>query len=290
MVVGMPLSSLPSHAKQGIKENSKATAETNSPAQSEQAKPSKGVAVGRPVSEPPSCAKANTSKAPPDEGIYKVDVVSEPTSGWFIASVIIAGLLFLAAGVTLIIIWRQTQAIELQATAMMEADCAMFLIGWDKLIHINPAAPNGALSHCFQWNCKNVGKSPAFVQQIASRFIVIKSLDELPLEPEYPATKELTNEYEPVLAGDMLPRRIYSPLETSMSFEEMEAEHRGGRCLLYAFGFVKYLDIYQRSQETRFGVVYKPAPTFNPAVDRWEIAGPSSYNRYKNRNKKKKWQ
>src|SRR5258708_24788280 len=50
------------------------------------------------------------------------------------------------------------------------------LIMWENFIHLNPEAPNGVLAHAFRWNFKNVGKSPAFVEKVATRFIVIKSL------------------------------------------------------------------------------------------------------------------
>jgi hypothetical protein len=218
----------------------------------------------------------------PTDTYQVIKVISEPTSGWFIASVVITALLAVAAGATLVVIYRQTKAIELQAAAMMEADCALLLIAWDDWIHINPEVENGVLSHCFQWNCQNVGKSPAFVQQVGSRFVAIKSLGDLPDEPEYPPGRILAHESEPILPGAMMIQKIYSPLETEVPYNDMENERMTGKSLLFAFGFARYLDVYGRPQETRFGVVYKNGPAQNPQVGRFQLAGPPAYNRYKN--------
>jgi hypothetical protein len=195
--------------------------------------------------------------------------------------VVATGLLVFVGGFQIYFLWRTIRAIQSQATAMMEADCALFVISWDDFIHINPEAPNGVLSHAVRWYVKNAGKSPGFVKEVASRFIVIKSLDDLPPEPEYPPPRVLSSESEPVLSGAFYERTIYAPIESTLSYTELEAEHRAKKCLLYAYGFVRYLDVYGREQETRFGLVYNSAPTLTRAVDRFRIAGPGAYNRYK---------
>ena len=164
--------------------------------------------------------------------------------------------------------------------AVMDADRALLLILWENFIHINPETRHsGELSHCFNWHFQNTGKSPAFIQKVSSRFIAIKDLDELSPEPVYLTPKELRYESEPLLSNkDFGP--VYSPLESDLPFDQMEAEHRSKKCFLYAYGFVQYLDTYRRTHETRFGLVYDAAPTLKRDYDRFRLAGPPAYNRY----------
>lgn len=178
---------------------------------------------------------------------------------------------------------KTLKAIQLQARAMMDADSPLCLIEWDNFVHLNPEAPNGVLAHAFKWNFKNVGKSPAFVEIVASRFIVIKSLDELPPEPQYLPPVNLASSSEPVLVGGTLDRPIYSPVESKLSYAELDTEHRSGKCILYAYGFVRYSDVYGREHETRFGLAYKSAPRPTIAIDGFYWAGPQAYNRHRPR-------
>jgi hypothetical protein len=68
------------------------------------------------------------------------------------------------------------RAIKRQSTATMDADCALILILWQNMVHIDPEAPNGVLHHCFNWTFKNVGKTPAFIQNVHSRYSRRKTL------------------------------------------------------------------------------------------------------------------
>jgi hypothetical protein len=171
------------------------------------------------------------------------------------------------------------EAAQRSADAVMDAERALILILWDNMIHINPEAPNGVLSHAFQWRFQNVGKSPAFIERISSRFITLKTLDDLPPEPEYLPPKELVFESEPLLARRIF-GPIYSPVESTFTFDELEREHRSKKCFLYAYGFVEYRDTYRRLHQTRFGLTYESAPTLRREYDRFHLAGPPAYNRY----------
>jgi hypothetical protein len=164
--------------------------------------------------------------------------------------------------------------------AVMDADRALLLIQWENFIHVNPETRhNGVLSHCFNWHFQNTGKSPAFIQKVSSRFITIKNLGDLPSEAVYLNPRELSYESEPLLPGkDFGP--VYSPIESGLSFDEMEAEHRSKNCFLYAYGYVQYVDTYRRPHETRFGLIYDSAPTLKRDYDRFRLAGPPAYNRY----------
>ena len=47
------------------------------------------------------------------------------------------------------------------------------------------------------------------------------------------------------------------------------------------------LDVYGREQETRFGLVFRSAARLDFAYDGFRIAGPRSYNTYKNNKQKR---
>jgi type II secretory pathway pseudopilin PulG len=205
-------------------------------------------------------------------------------SNW--ALIVISVLAVLAALRTLEAIREQNktnklaaEAAQRSADAVMDADRALILILWDNTIHINPEAPNGVLSHAFQWRFQNVGKSPAFIERISSRFIALETLDDLPPEPEYLFPKELIFESEPLLARKIF-GPIYSPMEGALPFDELERKHRSKKRFLYAYGFVQYRDTYRRLHETRFGLTYESAPTLRIEYDRFHLAGPPAYNSY----------
>jgi hypothetical protein len=198
---------------------------------------------------------------------------------WATWALVIVGILgTVCALLTLYILKKQTAAIEKQAKTMMDADRALLLIQWDNFIHINPEAANGVLSHCFRWYVHNSAKSPAFIERVHSRFVVLKQLDDLPPEPVFLPPKEI-RQAEPLLPEQKY-GPIYSPIESELSFPDLDAQLRGKKCFVYAYGFASYRDIYQRLHETRFGLIYEAAPSPNRQLDRFRLSGPPAYNRY----------
>jgi hypothetical protein len=181
------------------------------------------------------------------------------------------------------------KVIERQADAMMDADCAMFLVLWENFIHINPNS-NGVSGHYFRWTFQNVGKTPGFIKQFGCRFIPIRNLGDLPPEPKYLNPVDADSEVEPVIPGKSYERLIYAALETDLPHQEMEEKYRTKNCLLYAYGFVKYWDMYGRVQETRFGAMFECGPIFSSYDDKFRLAGPKSYNRYRKPDRKKWYQ
>jgi hypothetical protein len=164
--------------------------------------------------------------------------------------------------------------IHKQTNALMDADHALVLVIWRAYAHLDPSKPN-SLSHCLQWNIHNAGKSPAFVREINSRLIVINSLDELPTTPNYRKEPlKMTDKMEPVLPGKDSPG-LFTSVESSDPYQTLESDFKNGKRLLYAYGFVRYLDMYRRKHETRFGLVYTSS-----GEDTWRLAGPEEYNRY----------
>ncbi len=187
-------------------------------------------------------------------------------------------LVFVGITASLIAFWTLA-TIQQQTTALMNADRPLLLIMWENFVHLNPKAPGGILSHCFNWRFKNTGKSPAFIQAVSCRFVPVEKMGDLSKNPRYIVVDDVRDEMEPLLPGE-ISEQLSAVIESGYSFEELESKHRGRECSLYAYGFVRYKDFHGRGHETRFGVVYGSRPTPQRAYDRFKLAGPAAYNRY----------
>jgi hypothetical protein len=112
-----------------------------------------------------------------------------------------------------------------------------------------------------------------------SRFIAVDKLSDLPEKPEYAIANEQMYDGEPLQpeADGRQTEWFCTPLETSLSFDEMQEKHRSGRCFLYAYGYARYRDVWDNPHITRFGVVR--AITDSITRDQWIVSGPPAYNR-----------
>lgn len=180
-----------------------------------------------------------------------------------------------AAGIalrTLNAIKKTAESTERSVNAFMDAERSLIVIAWENNLQSYSQAPNGGLSHCLTWYAQNVGKSPAFLEAISSRFVLIKGPSELPPEPIYSTPQQLRCESEPVLVGEKS-GKIYTPLEGAVDYYEVEMRCQTGEYRLYAYGYVKYKDIHDRPHETRFGLLYDS--------DGFRLVGPPAYNHYR---------
>src|SRR5437879_4575774 len=115
--------------------------------------------------------------------------------------------------------------------------------------------------------------------QIWSRFIVINSLSDLPEKPDYSAASERPYRDDPLRPNGTKQQTPWfsTPLETTSPYEEIQEKHRKRECILYAYGYAKYLDVWGKQHETRFGIVRTIQPRMS--LDTWVIAGPPEYNK-----------
>lgn len=176
-----------------------------------------------------------------------------------------------------------TEAMERSTGVMMGIERGRITTYWNQVIHIDfgPAGiHDGRLEHHFNWSCSNIGRTQAELTRIWSRFIVINSLSDLPQKPDYSAGNERPYEGEPLRPNvDKMQTGWFStPLETTASFDEIQERHRVKRdCVLYAYGYAKYLDVWGIQRETRFGLVRVPQDSL--LLDTWVVAGPPEYNK-----------
>jgi len=180
---------------------------------------------------------------------------------------------------------RATKAMERSSGILMDTEQGRIITYWEQMIHLDlgpKGGHDGTLSHHFNWALGNKGKTQAVVTKIWARFIAIKSLGHLPQVPDYSARNGIIYQGEPLHSNSSgIPQTEWfsTPLETPLSFEEMEIKYRKLACVLYAYGYARYIDLWGRQHETRFGVVRDAQPEMNPSEDTWVVAGPPAYNK-----------
>jgi hypothetical protein len=166
-----------------------------------------------------------------------------------------------------------------QIGAIRNIERAFLVPVWENVVWQNPEAENGVPSHCFQWKFKNCGKTPAFLREVVAHMVILDSLDELPKNPDYSGRVEYMG--DPLIGGEMMTRNFYSPLKNDpRDFEAIQEEYRIGAKVLFAYGMVRYDDMFGNSHETRFGVKYNVSP-YSILRNEFLIDGPKRYNRYR---------
>lgn len=111
--------------------------------------------------------------------------------------------------------------------------------------------------HLFPVRFVNSGKSPAQIDEIAIRYVLLEKLSDLKEEPEY-------GEAAPQDGYMLVPREkvvLTVPLTEgtdggTLTKFQLSAVI-GARSFLYGYGFVGYRDVYGRHHITRFGYVYR---------------------------------
>jgi len=155
-----------------------------------------------------------------------------------------------------------------------------------------PADERKANVHLFNVTIKNIGKTVAQIDETAARYVYVEqSLSTLPEIPDYGQTSSdngallvpndevwicvrlttaVINRREAIqgVESGLLNRRQIAAIETAQDF-------------LYAYGFVKYRDIFGKRRETRFGYVYHfPRPgELGDGKARFQPDGPYEYNK-----------
>jgi hypothetical protein len=125
----------------------------------------------------------------------------------------------------------------------------------------------------FYWNPVNIGQTAGFIIETNTQFEAFASLDDIPKIPVYRKPFEWSQ--KPILPGkegDGDGIGLITKTEMAVGKISKRVENREIR--LFAYGRIKYRDIYQRNHETRFGFVWFPE------VTRFEVGGPEQYNQY----------
>jgi hypothetical protein len=142
-----------------------------------------------------------------------------------------------------------------------------------------PALPGWV--HLFPVRFLNSGNSPAQIDEISIRYVLLETLSELRVPPEYG---------QPIPQNGFLlvPREriVFSvPLTTGTDSGMLSrwqlANVQNGAFFLYGYGFVRYRDVYRRSHITCFGYVYNfpQGGAINFEQAEFRRGGPPEYNK-----------
>ncbi len=130
----------------------------------------------------------------------------------------------------------------------------------------------------FPIQIKNVGLSPARIDSVAFRYRLLDNLADLAGDPEYPdavpfngwvlAPQDSIGYVAPLAQGDSIPAA------------ELNQHVLDKTKVLFAYGSIKYRDIFNRNRETRISYAYEYfwlSAALRPSR-RIKQAGPAKYN------------
>lgn len=153
-----------------------------------------------------------------------------------------------------------------------------------------PEGPMGtwSISHRFAAQIKNLGRTPAKIEGIAVRYVrTTKSAGDMDPEPDF---GEIDTEQFFLLPDSEIAATATLSPEGGVLTKANVTAIKDGKEFLYAYGVVKYRDVYDRPHETRFGYAYCTPDShyilkdgkietvsFGKAV--FQHAGPVAYNR-----------
>jgi hypothetical protein len=242
-------------------------------------------------------AKEDQKQQEPTGRVYKVDVitpVAKPAdTPLFPVYLWITGIGVFVNFLIWIAIFRQTKLNRIAARAAKEsADAAKtsadFIVNteraWVLPIISRPTGDYAVKEHEInqfgerlspleiKFDFKNFGKTPAVITTWRILFVAIKEIGDLPPQPDYGIPAPPQNS-------------IMLPQEESFTDKQririLPNDPSGeSAMILYAYGFIRYLDIFGQSRETRFGYA---SDAGKPKDILWrtpEIAGPPEYNKH----------
>jgi len=138
-----------------------------------------------------------------------------------------------------------------------------------------PPPPVQAL-HCYI----NFGKTPAFITAIQAQIIKLPRLADLPPEPNYNSVKAELNLPDVPIAAGTRTNPLWAILESKPLLSQQEIDEiNQSAVFLYAFGYIRYRDVFRRAHETRWGCELIVPGGANMQYY-WRMAGPHTYNNF----------
>jgi hypothetical protein len=233
--------------KKPVVKNSKRNLDNNESQAGEKQKHPQSVASGTDTTEPNRKAEEQASGTPLEDRIYKVNVVSHPTSdsGWFIFYVLLTGVLAVASIVSLWIVWGQARATRNSVETLLNTERPWLLV---ESVKYRPEGTVDAKHFCTVL-LKNWGKTPAEIVEVNGT-LKYAAIEELPNVPRY---GQVTYYNPRPVVTEQYANPINILYDSPQIGYEQEIKMNEQRIPLIAFGIVRYKDLSMRKPyETKF--------------------------------------
>ncbi len=136
---------------------------------------------------------------------YKTREDYQPSQWWIIG---ITAIYTIGSLVTLGLIWKQNRSIQ-------NTERAVLIPIWERWPRI--AQGVNRESHSFEWKFKNCGKTPAFLKEVVAHLVLIDSLEDLPVVPDYSGA--VTYNGDPLIPQQEMDRKLFFRNEGFQRFQ-----------------------------------------------------------------------
>lgn len=233
----------------------------NFPAQAQKAK---SQAEQRPSPQPPIDANS-TEKMTNEDQPTKMP----PSDPWYRAYVIATIILVVVGSCGVYKAHQTLKAIEQQSKALVAQNRAWVILTEIETPHNMQKVKHGWIrfGFGFNWTIKNSGNSPAFITRVGARWHPVKSLNDLPLEPniEIDGLVLPTAHYPYRLSippnGEIDRYTMAMPQDRQPATQEEYKEIREGESFWVAYGVIEYFTAFdsEKIRETRFCYTWMPS-------------------------------
>jgi hypothetical protein len=214
----------------------------------------------------------NTPSNKPPENQTDEDIRVQRKLATFTEWLVVVGLL--QALILAFTVW----VVRDQASAAKNSERA-WMIGspnMQRLLLDTPPEPSAQL--LYVCNLKNTGRTPARILQTGLAFRKAKSFSDIPQTPSY--EKKETFSFTKVL---IVPQDSFASTTVSQvtKAEYLAVSDSGERLILYAYGFVKYLDVFGKPRETCFCHYYHVPTPYEAQIEGFRLCveAPPAYNK-----------
>ena len=245
--------------QQPVVKHDKENAQTRAGQTGQKNTPPAGVTPSGAPSQSQSEQQKRDNPSPPDDRVYKVNVISQPRDPVFVVYVVLTLVAVVAGIITAVAVWLQMKANEqtaeaarLNAQAVITAERA-WLVG--RVEPVSRWLEDSLLPGRLDVVCAidNLGKTVATVLEKGESYNVQTSIDDLPEIPDYAYTTRW--ERGVLVAPGTQLRRVLLTIDNTPP-DGLQAVITG-RKLLFVFGFAHYTDTFGKTHFTRYLMEYE---------------------------------
>jgi hypothetical protein len=180
-------------------------------------------------------------------------VITFPSEFWHVK---ITDVLLFAATVALV---GSTIALWLSAQRSTEITERAYV----NLSHTSPGAKFEAPGFSLQVQVKNAGRTPASIIDLLLKYAVVEPGEALPAVPDYSTTEPHETQELFIASGE--------PVFVGRTFamtDEQVRRVKDGSLGLYVYGYVDYLDVFNKAHKSGYARIYDPSRDVGPIEKR----------------------